>query len=234
MSPPAPADSPAGRTRPPLRALAPFLLPLAVLVALAVAFVAHLGHSDARAAGGNSVPVQQPVVFVPGNGGELCQPTLLPHGAASVKLWVKRTRQSGPPLDVEFTSGGTRIAGGHFDGDWGSDTVQIPIGVARRTYADAVMCVRNQGKPELGFMGIPSNFATVMVDGKPQPAAVTAQFFRKGESSWWSMLPAIAHRAGVLKGSLAGAWAFWAACALFAIAALIALAVAFRAGRADG
>jgi len=217
-----------------LRALAPFLLPAALVVALLVAFAGRLGNTDARAAGSNSVPIQQPVVFIPGDGGEVCQPTLLPGGSESVKLWVKRTRQSGPPLDVTFSSRGRVVSRGHFDGDWGSNTVQIPIERARRTHPDAVMCVRNQGKPELGFWGIPSNFVTVTVDGEEQHAAITAQFFRKGEESWWSILPTIAHRVGVLKGSLSGAWSFWAAVGLFLVLALLSLALAFRLGRADG
>jgi hypothetical protein len=194
-----------------------------VLVGLAILLAVTLSHSEQRVAGGNAVPIQQPVVFIPGHGGEVCQATLLPAGAASVQLWVKRTVESGPPLDVEFSARGRRIAGGHLDGDWGTDVVRIPIGRARSTHADTVMCIRNQGKPELGFLGIPSNFVTVKVNGKDQHAAITAQFFRKGESSWLSILPSIAHRAGVLKGSLSGAWILWAALAGILVAALLSL-----------
>jgi hypothetical protein len=170
-------------------------------------------------------------VFIPGHGGELCQATLLPRGASAVQLWVKRTRQSGPPLDVSVTSAGRELAHGHFDGNWGSDTVRVPIGEVPRTRPDAVMCVRNQGRPALGFMGIPSNFATLKADGKTLNAAVTVQFFRAGESSWWANLGTIAHRAGVLKGALAGAWVFWAAITLFAAVAVLSLIIAFSGRR---
>jgi hypothetical protein len=39
------------------------------------------------------------------------------------------------------------------------------------------------------------------------------------------LLPTIAHRAGVLKGSLAGAWGFWVAAALVLLAGVAALAL---------
>jgi hypothetical protein len=54
---------------------------------------------------------------------------------------------------------------------------------------------------------------------------ITVEFFRPGVSNWWSLLPTIAHRAGVLKGSLAGAWAFWFAAALVLLAGAGAIAI---------
>jgi hypothetical protein len=106
--------------------------------------------------------------------------------------------------------------------------IKVPITRVRQSAADGKLCIRNEGKDAVAFAGSPSEFLKAEVDGKSQSAAITVLLLRAGSESWTDLLPTIAHRAGVLKGSFAGGWILWVAVALVALAGAAALAAMFR------
>lgn len=215
----------------PMRQRAWLLLwaaPLVAIVLLAIAFAQAMGHKAERLAGSNSVVLERPILQISG-GSLLCQTTLAPRDATAVQLFVAPAGPKGPPLGVEITAGsGRALASGHLAGGWSGGVVKVPIARIRESAADGKICIRNEGKDPLAFAGVSSKFVKAEVDSRPQNAALALLFFRPGTESWSSLLPTIAHRAGVLKGSLAGAWVFWFAIALVALAGALSMAITFR------
>jgi hypothetical protein len=205
--------------------LLPLLIPLIALVLLALAFARTMGHTGERLAASNSVKLQQPALQIDG-GSRLCQPILAPGDAASALLFVAPTAPKGPPLTMALTAAGTTIATSHIAGGWTGGTARFAFPTLHTTYLKATICIRNGGAAPIAFSGLPIAAPTsTTVDGKAQQAVITVEFFRPGVSNWWSLLPTIAHRAGVLKGSLSGAWGFWLAAALVLLAGVGAVAI---------
>ena len=214
------------------RALAPYALPLAVLLVCLAGLADNLRHTGERTAGTNSVTPQADVVRVEDRQ-TACQTTLLPARAAELQLWVKRDEGYSPNITVTFTSQGKRVSGGRLNENWAGEFLRIPIDEARRTYADTVMCIRADGPKGFFLRGIPSQFLVSTLDGAPTGAAIAVQFYREGDESWLGLLPTIAHRAGVLKGSLAGAWSFWTGVLCLLAVAALAFAIVLRGMRED-
>ena len=214
------------------RALALYALPLAVLLGCLVALADNLTHTGERTAGTNSVTPRDNIVRVE-DGQTACQTTLLPGGAAELQLWVKRDEGYSPNITVTFTSRGRRVSGGRLGENWAGDFLRIPIDKAARTYPDTVMCIRADGPKGFFLKGIPSQFLVATLDGAPQGAAIAVQLYREGHESWLDILPVIAHRTGVLKGSLAGAWVFWAAVGGLLLVGGLAFALVLREMRRD-
>jgi hypothetical protein len=205
--------------------LLPLLIPLLALVLLALAFVRTMGHTGERLAASNSVKLQQPAVQI--NGGSLlCQPIVAPHDAASALVFAAPTGPKGPPLTMTLSGGARTVATSHIAGGWTGGLARFSFPALGTTYAKATLCIRNGGAAPIAFSGLPVGVPTsTTVDGTPQQAVITIELFRPGVSTWWSLLPTIAHRAGVLKGSLSGAWGFWLAAALVLLAGAGALAL---------
>jgi hypothetical protein len=209
-----------------------WLVPLGALVYLAIAFGGTMGHSGARLAGSNSVVLQKPILQIPG-GSLLCQATVAPKDAASVQLFVVPAGPQGPPLDLTITDGaGRTISTGHMAGGWSGGVIKVPLARIRSSAADGKLCIRNRGRDALALGGVSSQFLKALIDGKPQDAAITMLFFRDGSETWTSLLPTIGHRVGVLKGSVSGAWVFWLALVLVALAGVLSMAVMLRSSEA--
>src|SRR3954468_3024622 len=212
--------------------LLPLIVPVLALVLLAAAFARTMAHRAERLAGSNPVKLQQPALRVDG-GSRLCQGVIAPREAASAMFYVAPTGPKGPPLAMTLSGGRRTLASSQIAGGWTGGVVRFPFRPLDASDAKATIYVRNRGSAPLAFAGLPVGAPTsATVDGKPQQALVTIEFFRPGTSTWWSLLPTIAHRAGVLKGSLAGAWAFWLAVALVLAAGAGALMIALRGLRA--
>jgi hypothetical protein len=212
--------------------LLPLLIPLLALVLLAAAFAGTMNHKAERLAGSNSVRLQQPVIQID-PGASLCQPVLAPKDAASVLFFTAPTGPKGPPLTMTLRGAHRTLARSHIQGGWTGGLARFGFPALGATYPEATICVRAGGRDPIAFSGVSTGvLSTATVDGKQQQALITIQFFRPGTSTWWSLLPTIAHRAGVLKGSLAGAWAFWLAVTLVLAAGAGALVIALRGGRA--
>jgi hypothetical protein len=208
------------------------LVPVTAVVLLGIAFANTMSHTAERVAGSNSVKLQQPVVQA-SRGQRLCQGVVLPRDAASALMFVAPTGPTGPPLTLTIAARGRTLAHSHIAGGWTGGVAKFAFPPIAHTEAAARLCVRNDGRDPIAFGGLPTaELTSTTVGGKGQHGSITIQFFRAGTSSWWSLLPTIAHRAGVLKGSFAGAWGFWAACALIVLAGASALLIVVRGTRA--
>lgn len=210
--------------------LALFVVPVVAAVLLASSFLDTMSHQGERLSGSNNVKLQQPVVQM-GSEQTLCQQMLVPRDTASVLLYVAPTGPTGPPLTLTITSEGRQPIKSHIDGGWIGGVAKFAIPLTKSTIADANVCMRNDGRRPMAVSGIPSELVTVTLDGKKQQAAISVTFFRPGTETWWSLLPTMAHRAGVLKGSLGGAWGFWIALGLIALAAILSVGLLVRAAR---
>jgi hypothetical protein len=203
----------------------PLLVPLLALVLLGAKFVRTMGHEHEHLAGSNSVKLQQPVIQID-PGARLCQPIVAPKDAASALFYAAPSGPKGPPLTMTLRAARRTIARSQIVGGWTGGLARFHFPTLRATYAEATICVSAGGRDPIAFSGLPLGAQTsTTVDGTAQKAAITIQFFRPGAGDWWSVLPTIAHRAGVLRGSLAGAWGFWLAAALVLLAGVGSLLI---------
>jgi hypothetical protein len=209
----------------------PLLLPLLIAVGLLVVFLHVMGHSGERLAGSNSVPPEGLVVQI-GKTNTVCQQILAPHDAASLRFFVSPLASPTPPLSLRLDKNGRTLATSHIAGGWTGSTISFPFPALSKTYVDARFCVRSEGRSAVRFTGLGTGAQTsTKVDGHPEFAVISAEFFRAGKGDAWSELPQIAQRAGVLKGSIAGGWSFWVAAALVLVAGAGAIALSLRGVR---
>src|SRR3954454_9884815 len=134
--------------------LAVFVVPAVAAVLLASSFLGTMNHQGERLSGSNSVKLQQPVVQV-GGGSTLCQRTLIPADTASVLLFVAPTAPTGPPLTLTIRDGGRQVARGHIDGGWTGGVAKFTVTTIETTFADANLCMRNDGTRPLAVSGLP-------------------------------------------------------------------------------
>jgi hypothetical protein len=210
------------------------LLPLLAAALLVLVFLRTMGHSAERLAGSNSVPPERLVVQI-GRGTHVCQQILVPHDAASARFFVSTlgAGAKGPPFSMRLDDNGRTLATSRVAGGWTGDKLDFHFPTLTRTYLQARICVRDEGRGIVRFQGLATGQPTsTLVNGKPEYAAISIVFFRPGKSDAWSLLPTIAQRAGVLKGALAGGWSFWFAAALVLIAGAAAIALSLRGRRA--
>src|SRR2546423_9356083 len=209
----------------------PMLLPLLAAALLVLAFVRTMGHSEERLAGSNSVPPQSYVVQI-GHRARVCQQILAPRDAASAVFLAAPVRPKGPSLSMRLDNNGRTLATSHIAGGWSGDRIRLPFRKLSSTYLQARICLRNEGRTAVRFEGLATAQPTsTQVNGKPEYAVISIVFLRPGKSDAWSLLPTVAHRAGVLKGSLAGDWSFWFAAALVLLAGATAIVISLRGGR---
>lgn len=209
----------------------PMLLPLLAAALLVLAFLRTMGHSEERLAGSNSVPPQGLVVQI-GPRTHVCQQILASRDAASAAFFVAALQRKGPPLSMRLDNNGRTLATSRIAGGWTGDRIQFPFRTLSSTYLQARICVRNEGRSAVRFKGLATSQPTsTLVNGKPEYAVISIVLFRPGKSDAWSLLPTVAQRAGVLKGSLAGGWSFWLAAALVLVAGAAAIVVSLRGGR---
>lgn len=209
----------------------PLLVPALVAVVLVVVFLVVMGRSEDRLAGSNSVPPQGLVVQI-GKTNRVCQQILAPRDAGSLRFFVSPLATPTPPLSLRLDKAGRTLATSHLAGGWTGSTISFPFRKLSRTYVDARFCVRSEGRSAVRFVGLATGAPTsTQVDGHPEYAVISAEFFEPGKSDAWSRLPTIASRAGVLKGSLSGGWSFWLAAALVLVAGTGAIVLSLRGGR---
>lgn len=209
----------------------PMLLPLLAAALLLLVFLRTMGHSEERFAGSNSVPPQSYVVQI-GARTHVCQQILAPRDAASAVFLAAPLRPKGPPLSMRLDNNGRTLATSHIAAGWSGDRIPFPFRKLSSTYLQARICVRNEGRTLVRFQGLATAQPTsTLVNAKREYAVISIVFLRPGKSDAWSLLPTVAQRAGVLKGSLAGGWSFWLAAALALVAGATAIVVSLRGGR---
>jgi hypothetical protein len=193
-----------------------------------LAFLRTMGHSTERLAYSNSVSRQGLVVQIRPRS-RMCQQIVAARDAASARFFVAPLWRKGPELSMRLDKGGRTLATSHINGGWTGGTVNFPFRQLSATYLDARICVKDVRGSPLRFEGLATGVPTsTLVDGKPELATISIEFFRPGASDAWGLLPTVAHREGVLKGALAGGWSFWLAAGLVLLAGGAAIAVSLQ------
>jgi hypothetical protein len=205
------------------------LLPLLVGALLLLAFVLTMSRSQTWLAGSNSVPTEGLVTQI-GGGSQVCQSVIVPHDAASAQFFVGPPGRNAPPMSKRIDKDGRTLATSRIRAGWSGKTIRFHFPTLSRSYPDARICLRDEGRAIVRFVGLSTGTPTsTLVDGKPELSTLSIVFFRPGTSDAWSLLPTIATRAGVLKGSLSGGWSLWFVAALVLVAGAAAILVSFRA-----
>jgi hypothetical protein len=195
---------------------------LAVALLLVVgALVLDMSRSAPRTAGSDHIGTPVFAASVPG-GGELCQPASpLPQDAARVQLLVGAYGRPVPELRIRFlTTGGEAVATGTLPAGAHEGSVTIPLIHARAATASTSVCLHVGGKATvvIGGEGVPVAAGSEVIDGKRQTGRIGLLYFRRGEESWWQLLPALSTRFGLGKAPFFGGWTL-------ALAALMLLGV---------
>jgi len=200
-----------------------FGLALGVLLLVVVVLLSQHGR---RLAGTNNIYDRYTVVRLAA-GGETCDhEETIPAGTAFVRLTVDPAGM-GAPLTVQLRDASDRVlARGRLAGGWSGQRVDIPVPEVRRTLPDANVCIAAAGKLWLRGYSAGDVRKGTDTNGKSSPDSIRLAYVRAGSETWWSILPAVAHRMGLDRGRLFdGTWMFLAWVALLlALAAVVTVA----------
>jgi hypothetical protein len=200
-----------------------------VLGALVVAVLVLLSQDGRRPAGGNNIFDRFTVVRIDA-GKESCDlRETIPAGTAAVRLVADR-RVQGAPLTLELRDAQHRVLRrGRLAGGWRGRNVDVPVPPVATTIPEAQVCVIAGGP--LWLRGYSAGDVTkgTDTDGKSSPDSLRLSYLREGRETWWSLIPAIAHRMGVARGEVFdGAWMFFAWAGLLLLVAVLVVAGAIR------
>jgi hypothetical protein len=179
------------------------------LVLVAGTLILDMSGRAPRTAGSDHTSSPVFAATVPG-GGVLCQPSpILSNDAARVQVLIGTYGRPVPDLLIRFLDpAGTEIAAGHLQAGAREGYVTIPISRVRRAPAPTSVCLRVGGSSNvvLGGESGAVNPGSEFVDGKLQPGRISLFYLRRGEESWWQLLPTLTRRFGLGKASLFGDW----------------------------
>ena len=203
----------------------------AVVVALCAALGVALTRSEARYAGFNAIRATAAVTTLEG-GDEACQVIeTVPAGTAAVQAVVATGGQPGPALRARVhTPSGETVTTGTRAGGYGDGRVDIPVRPLRRTVGYVTVCLRDDGTTPVQLVGVPTPNGGLEVNSVPHRGLLTLAYRRAGEETALSLLPVIAHRAGLGKSTIAGGWTLWALVGLFLASSAIALGLVLAPG----
>jgi hypothetical protein len=185
-----------------------------VVLGIAVAAVAGALILDAsgrapRGAGGDHASSALFAATVPG-GGTLCQPAaFLSDDAARAQIQIGTFGRPVPDLRLTFVdSANAAVASGELAPGGREGIVTIPITHTRRAPAATTACLHIGGSHPVALAGEagPINPSSEVLDGRQQSGRVSLAYFRRGEESWWSLLPELTHRFGLGKAGFFGDW----------------------------
>jgi hypothetical protein len=143
-------------------------------------------------------------------GGKLCQASpFLPGDAARVQLLIGTYGHPAPELRMRFTGpGGTPAATGNLPSGAREGLLTIPLRRIPGAPPARNFCLQlGRGTNiVLGGEGGPVNASSEFVNGAQQAGRVGLLYLRRGEESWWQLLPALTRRFGLGKASFFGEW----------------------------
>jgi hypothetical protein len=189
-------------------------VPLRVLLGVALLLVAgalalDMSGRAPRSAGSDHVGPSVFSAAVPG-GGLLCQPVPgLPGDAARAQLLIGTHGHPVPDLHVRFLdAAGADVAVGQLPSGAREGPVSIALMHQPRSRAATEMCLHVGGvlPVVLGGEGGPITSYSELVNGHRQPGRISLIYTRRGEESWWQLLPTLASRFGLGKASFFGEW----------------------------
>ena len=198
-------------------------LTLGVLLLVVVVLLSQHGR---RLAGTNNIYDRFTVVRLVAGGDTCDHEEAIPAGTAFVRLAVDRGGM-GAPLTLTLRDTAHRVlATGRLAGGWSGARVDVPIPEVRRTLPNADVCIQAGGKLWLRGYSAGDVAKGTDTNGKSSPDSIRLAYVRAGSESWWSILPAVAHRMGLDRGRIFdGAWMFLAWIALLlALAAVVTVA----------
>jgi hypothetical protein len=179
------------------------------LLAVAGALVLDMSGRAPRTAGSDHVSTPIFAASVPG-GGAVCQPVSpLPQDAARAQLLIGTYGRPVPELSIRFlTAGGEAVATGILPAGAHEGTVTIPLTHTRTAAPSTSVCLRVGGASTsvIGGEGIPLSASSELIDGRQRPGRIGLLYFRRGEESWWQLLPTLGTRFGLGKAPFFGGW----------------------------
>jgi hypothetical protein len=188
------------------------------LAAVAVSLALVLIDSEPRQAGTNYVPEVGEAVTLAGANGTHCQGgQVIPGDAAALRLLLGTHERPSPELRVTVRVGDEMIATGRLPGGQPDGRVVIPIDPVEDVRPDAEVCIQVRGPDE--------GRETVLYGTSNQ---VRLEWLREGEESWLDLVGTVAHRFGLGKPFVSGAWVLILAAALLGLAWVLALRLVAR------
>ncbi len=213
---------------PAVSRILPFALPAALAVVLLVALVGVLRREETHLAGSNSIALKQPVLQI-ARGQRLCQRgELVPAEAARLRLfgfWEPGGHRARATLR---DARGRLVSAGPLRQD-GEGVLALRLAAGRETADDVTLCIENTDRAVLAFSGDSAGLGGVEVDGKPQPAKMTALYYPARAESWAGLVPRMAGRVGA--AHLMRGWVGWLGLASAVAALALAAAACIRPGR---
>jgi hypothetical protein len=186
-------------------------------VAIAVGLALVLIDSERRQAGSNFVPEFAEVLTIDGTGSHCQADQVIPADAATLRLLIGTYGGPTPEIGVTVRSGGETIASAELPAGRSEGHILIPVGPFEERREDAEVCVEVRGTGD--------DRRTVLYGTLGQ---VRFEWLREGRESWLELIPTVAHRFGLGKPFLSGAWVLWLAAGLLALAWLLALRLVVR------
>jgi hypothetical protein len=190
------------------------------LLAVVAGFVLDMSGRAPRTAGSDHTAIPVFAAKVPA-GGVVCQPyAYLPADAARVQLLIGTYGHPVPALQLAFLNGaGTQVASAGVAAGAQEGPLTIPVHVARRLEGETSLCLHVGHGTKVAVAGEvdPVRATREQVNGKGRPGRIGLVYLRRGEETWWQLLPTIASRFGLGKASFFGDWTL-AAVALLLLA----------------
>jgi hypothetical protein len=187
------------------------------LVAIAVAVALVLADSKPRQAGSNYVHEAGPVVELKGSGSRCEEHQVIPADTGALRLLVGTYHRPMPEVRVSVRSGGGAIASGTLPAGGREGHVRIPVDRVGRLVDDAEVCV--------AIRAADRRRQTVLYGSGDQ---LRFEWLRPESESWFELVPTLAHRFGLAKPFLSGAWVLALAGLLLAAAWALALRLVVR------
>ncbi len=230
-----PTEVHGGSARPSRSALIAFVV---VLVVVAIGVMAALSQSAVRLAGTNNVFLRFANVTLE-DGVTACERReTVPGGTAAIRLSTQLGGQAGSTLAARVIDrNGRTVSRGSLPSGWRGRYADIPVATVDATLTGAQVCVTSSGAETVKLLGFGSadEAAGVMVDGRALRETIRVAYLRGGEETWWSLLPTVAHRMGIGRGTLLdGAWVGFAWLALIAALLATVTAAVLLSGRNEG
>jgi hypothetical protein len=179
------------------------------LVLVVGAFVIDMSGRAPRQAGSDHISPAVFAAIVPA-GGQVCQPApFLPDDATRAQILIGTYGRPVPALRLSFLdAAGVEVASGRLPAGAHEGSLVIPFSRVPAAPPAANVCLKVGGsvKVALGGEGGSINPTSEVVDKTPQPGRVSLIYLRRGEESWWQLLPVLGKRFGLGKASFFGDW----------------------------
>jgi len=188
----------------------------AACVAIAAGLALVLLDSEPRQAGSNYVDETGEVVTIEGNGTHCQTAEVVPADAANLRLLVGTFERPTPEIGVSVADGGETISTGELAEGGREGHVHIPIEPVEETQA-AEVCIQVSGTADSRRMVLYGSNGRVRLE-----------WLREGDESWLGLIPTVAHRFGLGKPFVSGAWVLGLAAVLLALAWTLALRLTLR------